>query len=172
MNPPGDVHEAPWSWLLRIITVLGSLLLLGSVATMNVVTVPIRSVEVLLLVTQVLVALILPLCALTLIRGYRIGEGALWIRRWWWWTRVPLDGLREVEVVPNGMRGSIRLCGNGGLFSITGWYWNRRIGRFRAYITDPSRTVLLRIGEKKILVSPGDPERFAAELRALMPAGG
>ena len=62
----------------------------------------------------------------------------------------------------------MRLFGNGGLFGITGWFWNRRFGRFRAYATDPGRVVLLRYRDgRKIVVTPHDVQQFIVRVRTL-----
>lgn len=73
-------------------------------------------------------------------------------------------GLISAEAMPEAMSGSLRTCGNGGAFSFTGWYWSRRLGAFRAYVTDLNRTVVLRFGKRTVIVSPGAPEDFAKEL--------
>jgi hypothetical protein len=56
--------------------------------------------------------------------------------------------------------GSVRTCGNGGLYSFTGWYWNQELGRYRAFVTDHAKIVVLRYPESTVVVSPGDPEGF------------
>ena len=104
--------------------------------------------------------------ALFVIRSYVIEPNALAIRRLLWTTRWALTGLQSAEVMPEVMRGSLRLCGNGGLFSITGWYRNRTLGNYRAFVTDFKRTVVLRFPARTIVVSPENPERFVAEISA------
>ena len=61
--------------------------------------------------------------------------------------------------------GSIRLVGNGGLFSYTGRYRNRALGPYQAWVNDMNRTVVLRFAERTLVVSPADPEAFAQEIR-------
>ena len=99
-----------------------------------------------------------------MVRGYALVDGMLLIRRPGWDTRIPLDGLQSVEALPNAMGRSIRLCGNGGLFSITGLYRNKRLGNYRAFVNDLSRTVVLRFADRTIVVSPDDPQGFVEEL--------
>jgi hypothetical protein len=110
-----------------------------------------------------------------MVRGYVLTETHLEVRRLGWRTVLPLAGLVTVTGEPQGLRGSLRLFGNGGLFGISGWFWNRRIGRFRAYATDPERVVLLRYGDgKKVVVTPHDVQHFIVRARALAninPAG-
>ena len=52
------------------------------------------------------------------------------------------------------------LAGNGGLFSFSGWYCNKALGTYRAWVTDPGKTVVLRYGVKTVVVSPSEPEAF------------
>lgn len=99
-----------------------------------------------------------------LVRGYRIESRSLCIRRLGWWTRLDLRGLKSAEADPGAMKASIRLFGNGGLFSFTGWYWNRRLGRYRAFITDPARSVVLRFEDRTVVVSPDSPDDFVRSL--------
>jgi hypothetical protein len=121
-------------------------------------------------------ALLLPLgllagCGLFTVRAYRLSNGTLEIRRLLWWTRLPLAGLRSVEVRPDALTGAIRTCGNGGFFSFTGWYWSKSLGPFRAYVTDLRNTVVLRFERRTLLLSPADPEAFARALRAAADLG-
>ena len=51
-----------------------------------------------------------------------------------------------------------RLCGIGGLFVFCGLFWSRKLGRYRAYITDPRRAVVLRFGNKVVVVTPDEPD--------------
>lgn len=104
--------------------------------------------------------------ALFLIREYTIEPRELLIRRLLWTTRLPLAGLKSAVFHPKAMSGSIRLLGNGGMFSFTGWYRNRALGLYRAFVTDLNQTVILRFEKKTIVVSPENPERFAAEINA------
>ncbi len=57
-----------------------------------------------------------------------------------------------------------RLCGNGGLFSFTGLCRNQALGSYRAFVTDETRTVVLRFPNRTAVVSPADPGKFAESL--------
>jgi hypothetical protein len=103
-------------------------------------------------------------CALFIVRGYTVTPDTLIIQRPLWQTRIPLAELQSAESVPHAMRGSIRTFGNGGFFSFTGSYRNQRLGAYRAFVTDPHRTVVLRIPKRTIVVSPESPEDFVREL--------
>ena len=101
------------------------------------------------------------------VRGYEVTDDAVLVQRLFWVTRLPRRSLISATLEPNAFTGTVRTCGNGGLYSISGWYWNKRIGTFRALVTDPKRTVVLRFSDRKpVVVSPGDPEGF---IRALFP---
>jgi len=62
------------------------------------------------------------------------------------------------------MRGSIRLFGNGGLFSFSGFFRNQALGIYRAYVTDPALTVVLVFAERTLVISPVQPEAFVKRL--------
>lgn len=114
---------------------------------------------------QALLLSLIPLCALFVVRGYAITPDAVLIRRAFWWTRLPRKELTSAEVVPNAMRRALRVCGNGGFYSVTGFFWSRSLGHFRPYVTDLSRTVVLRFGCRTVVLSPEDPEEFVRALR-------
>jgi len=103
---------------------------------------------------------------LFMVRGYVLTESQIEVQRLGWSTVLPFAGLAAVSGEPQGLQGSLRLFGNGGLFGISGWFWNRRIGRFRAYATDPERAVLLRYRDgKQVVVTPHDVQHFIVQLR-------
>jgi hypothetical protein len=102
--------------------------------------------------------------ALWTVRGYVLEPGVLRVRRLLWDTCLPLDGLESARWDPEATRGSLRLFGNGGLYSYHGWFWNRRLGRYRLYATDPKRAVVLRFARRTIVVSPGEPADFVRAL--------
>lgn len=104
--------------------------------------------------------------ALFIIRSYTVGARELLIERLFWTTRVPLNDLQSAGFQPEAMRGSWRLWGNGGMLSITGWYRNRALGTYRAFVTELKNTVVLRFANKTIVVSPENPEQFVSEISA------
>ena len=109
------------------------------------------------------------MAALFCIRGYALEGTTLLIRRLVWTTRISLSGLESVESVPKAMSGSLRTFGNGGLYSFTGWYWNRPLGSYRAWVTDLRNTVVLRVGGRTMVISPEPPEAFVVALRDVLP---
>jgi hypothetical protein len=112
-----------------------------------------------------LLAVIPALCALFMVRGYRVTPDAILVLRPGWVTRLPRAGLLSADFEPGALRRSLRLCGNGGFFSFTGLYWNRELGRHRVFVTDGQRTVVLRYGHRTVVVSPDQPGEFVRELR-------
>lgn len=149
---------APWQTALKLISAIASLILIG-ISIMGTL----RNNLWISLPPQGLLAA----CLFFTVRGYVLGPEALFVKRLGWNSRIPLAGLQSVEVDPRAMNGSIRTCGNGGLFSISGWYWSRRQGAFRAFATDTANSVVLRFPRQTIVVTPGEPERFATELRRI-----
>jgi hypothetical protein len=117
------------------------------------------------------VMLMVPGAALFTVRSYAFDGATLLIERLLWTTRIPLAGLLSAVVEEKAMCGSIRTFGNGGLFSFTGWYWSKRLGAYRAYVTDLRRPVVLRMAHRTIVVSPDRPEEFAREAIAAARAG-
>jgi hypothetical protein len=110
---------------------------------------------------------LLGLAAVYIIRGYSISNDAVFVHRLFWRTRLPVHHLQAVRVDPDAMRGSVRVFGNGGLFSVSGIYRNATLGRYRAYVTDPANAVVLRFPSKTVVLSPAGPEAFAKELEAV-----
>lgn len=157
--------SAPWSVGVKIITVLGLALLLG---ISFIGSQKISESEPLL---ARLAAALLPLVILLgtlpfIVRGYVIADGELRIERLGWENRFALADVVSVEANPDAMRWSLRLFGDGGLFGYFGWFWNRRLGTYRAYGTNPKNTVVLKLNDRTIVVTPHDPARFVAEVSA------
>ena len=158
--------SAPWSRSLRVLTTAAVALLLALVL-IGVLVGPRQSwVWRMAMVGLPLVILVGSL--LFMVRGYVLTDSGIEVRRLGWSTALPFAGLVAVSGAPQGLRGSLRLFGNGGLFAISGWFWNRRIGRFRAYATDPERAVLLRYRDgKQVVVTPHDVQHFIVRVRSL-----
>ncbi len=109
--------------------------------------------------------------ALFTVRGYRLEGRQLFVRRLLWETRLDLAGLRSAEADPGLLKGSLRLFGNGGLYSFSGLFWNRTLGRYRAWVTHHEDVVVLRFEDRVWVVSPAAPLRFAAAAEELTLAG-
>lgn len=164
---------APWSKLLWVATIFSTAILLAvGYAAWRVVPRGMGKpaaelVGTIVAWTSPLVALI---AVLFVVRGFALEGRNLVVQRLLWSTVLPLDDLRSVAADPDVLRGSLRVVGNGGLFSITGTFWNRRLGRYRAFITDPKKVVVLVTPSKAIALSPDDPQMFIDRVRSLFPA--
>lgn len=151
--------RAPWSRSLKLGTG-AALVILASVALVGVFTGP-RQLAIWWAAMVVLPILIVLSALPFLVRGYTLGEHTLEIERLGWTTVLPLAGLEKASGDLELLRGSLRVFGNGGLFSITGWFWNRRVGFYRAYATDLSRAVFLKYKDRRpVLVTPHDTYHF------------
>ena len=60
------------------------------------------------------------------------------------------------------MANSWRTWGNGGFFSFSGHFVNTALNRYRAFVTDLSRTVVLDTPRGVLVVSPDAPQEFVA----------
>ncbi len=150
---------APWGWSLILVSVAATCACVaaGVIAAVDLVSTGHAGLAaiVCLLPTSVWAG-----CGLFAIRGYTFIPGLLLVHRLFWETRVSLAGLQSVTFEPNVMRWSLRAWGNGGLFAFSGWYWRRRLGWFRAFVTDLNKTVVLRSPGQTIVISPDLPEQF------------
>jgi hypothetical protein len=148
--------EAPWCSRLRTVTVLVGVMLVAMFAIGLMVHQPI------MVVVAVLVMLLpIPWAVL----GFTLTPDAIEVVRPGWTLRLPLKALQSVTAEPTAMRGSIRLMGNGGLYAFTGLYRSDALGRYRAYVTDPARAVVLRYPDRTVVVTPDQPERFVQRVR-------
>lgn len=158
--------SAPWSRSLRLLTAVAVIVLVSVALAILLIAPRLPPPVRVALVGAPLLVLLLAL--LFMVRGYIVTESQIEVRRLGWRTILPLAGLVAVTGEPEGMRGSLRLLGNGGLFAICGWFWNRRIGRYRAYATDPERAVLLRYRDgAKVVLTPHDVQHFIVRVRRL-----
>lgn len=151
-------YRAPWSPLLIWVSALATLLCVGISISAVVHSGPYFIVSGLLPLALVLG------CALFTVRGYVLTLDAILVQRLFWFTRLPRAGLVSAVFTPGAMKSSLRTCGNGGFYSFSGWYWNRTLGSYRAFVTEPKNSVVLRYGRRTIVISPADPEEFVREL--------
>jgi hypothetical protein len=161
---------APWATALKVISVSSTvvLLVLGYVAY-RAIPVPSGFTHGFGFGVALVFPAILLGAFLFSVAGYDLNAGDLYVRRPLWATRVPLAGLRRAYHEPTACRRSLRVFGNGGLYSFTGLYWNRSLGRFRLFGTDLSRAVVLVLEGRTVVVTPENPEAFVAHLRQLHP---
>jgi hypothetical protein len=99
------------------------------------------------------------------VRGYRLVGNELRVERAWRTLRFPLDGLTEVMPDRAALRWALKIQGNDGLGAIAGRYRSRRLGPFRAYLTDPENAVVLRWPSRCLVISPRQPAWFVEAVR-------
>lgn len=154
--------SAPWSLAVKITTVIVMALLFG-ITSIGSRLLP-DSTPPLARLAIAIVPLVILLSTLPfIVRGYVLADGELHIERLGWQNRVALAGVVSVNADPEAMRGSLRLFGSGGLFGFFGWFRNKTLGTYRAYGTDPKNTVVLKLKNRTIVITPHDPERFVEE---------
>jgi hypothetical protein len=161
-----EVHfRAPWSVSLWVIS-LGATLILAAagVGGALLLTEPPASVKALL---GGVIFLTLAVNALFTVRGYALGNEALYVKRLLWWTEIGLDGLQSVVVDRDACRRSIRLFGNGGLFAFAGLFRNKKLGRYRLCGTDLKRAVVLKFSDRTWVITPHNPEDFARQVKRI-----
>ena len=156
-------YQAPWGKALHICSGILIVLAIASIVASNHLRAFISPAFLAPFTLWLLPGIVLG-CLPFMIRGYAITDDSILIRRLFWTTRLDRSGLKSAESIPIAMKGSLRTCGNGGVFSFTGWYWNKSLGFYRAFVTDLNRTVVLRFGTRTVVVSPDDPEGFADAL--------
>jgi hypothetical protein len=157
-------YAAPWGKLLVGLTAFSTLICLGvSIAVgLNMRSIP--ETEDIVRAAAALPMLVVVVAALFMVRGYVVTADEIIVQRPLWSNHFERARLQSASVDPDALRGSIRLFGNGGLFSFTGWFRSPKLGRYRAYVTDPARCVILRFADRIIVVSPADPAAFVRDL--------
>ena len=162
---------APWSRILKLVTALGAVLLAGAgIVAYRAIPVPSGFTHNFGLGIALLFPLILVFSLLLTVTGYTVSSSDLVVQRLFWGTRVSLSGLQNVRLDPSLCKGSLRIFGNGGLFSFTGLYYNRRLGRYRLFATNFTNTVLLTTPNRKIVITPANANAFVEHIHHIFPA--
>ena len=157
-NQTAKYYKAPWSTALVVVTSAVTVLLLGITLGLAI-----YGRGILPWVGLLPLAILIGSVPFT-VRGYTVTPDAILVHRLFWTTRLPLSGLESARFEPEAMRGSIRTFGNGGLFSITGFFRNKALGSYRAFVTDQHQTVVLHYSGRTVVVSPSSPEEFAHDI--------
>lgn len=76
--------------------------------------------------------------------------------------RVRYGPILKCSTLETRLTGAIGLFRNGGLFAVSGIFWNRALGTFRAYVTTskPTAMLLIQTPRHKIIISPENPQAF------------
>ncbi|MCL4801272.1 MAG: PH domain-containing protein [Burkholderiales bacterium] len=159
---------APWGLMLRSATALATLVLFGMPFAMWHAA-PGRESSAVPLAFFAAAIVLIGVASLFMIRGYRLDAAGLHVERLLWADRIALDGLRGAWADHQATARSLRLFGNSGFFCIAGLFSNRKLGRYRAFATDPQRAVVLDLAPRKIVVTPDDPWAFLDALRHRFP---
>jgi len=157
--------NAPWGMTLKLITMF-TIVLLIAVPIIGLAAIP-SGGAVWLIVMVASPIIILVAAAFFMIRGYELTRDELLIQRLGWKSKLNLQGLQTAEIDPEAMKRSIRLFGNGGLFCFAGQFRNKKLGRYRAYATDPKLAVILKFTDKVVVVTPARPDRFVTQINRL-----
>ncbi len=157
---------APWSmsvkWITGItVTFLAILVVFG---ISQVEEIGSGSSILLALLTVVLPALVLVLSACWMIRGFVLSGDSLLIQRLGWQSKLDLTELVSADADPEAMDKSLRTWGNGGIFCFCGRFRNTKLGAYRAYATDPKRSVVLKFQDQTVVVTPDRPDDFVASI--------
>ena len=92
-------------------------------------------------------------------------------RRWAEPVEIPVSSVRAAEVLPGDRIGRLRKVSG---FSSSGHAWGRfrsdRLGQFRLYAWGRGGWVLLRTDDGNVVLTPADPDRFVADVRAAIEA--
>ena len=159
---------APWGRALKAVSVIACVLLIAMpCAIVAAVQMPLAA-KIITVATSVL---IVAGSAGFMVLGFEIENGVLLVKRPGWMTAISLVGLESVEFDPLAMKGAIRVMGNGGLFAFNGLFWSKRFGRFRVYLNDFDRAVILKFADRVVVVAPDDPERFVEACGSLIKSG-
>jgi hypothetical protein len=154
---------APWSRSLKAGSVF-AVVMLASVAGAGIFVMPARMLLARCMMVGVPVS-VLAIAFLSIVSGYTLTATQLEIERPLWSTVFPLAQLLSVAGDAEVFKGSLRLFGNGGIFSFTGLFWKRGLGLYRAFATDPARAVILKFKKRTIVVTPADPLHFIVRVR-------
>ena len=154
---------APWSRSLKTASTV-STGLLALIAAVGTFSLPARlwPAHALMIALPVMV---LAIAFVNMVSGYALSSTELEVRRPLWSNSFSLAELLAVNGDPQAFKGALRLFGNGGLFSFTGYFWTRRLGLYRAFATDPARAVVLKFGRRNIVITPDDPLHFIVRVR-------
>lgn len=162
--------RAPWSKGLKVMT--STTVAVLALVMLAAIFAPMRPPPIVAVVLIGLPPLLAAAMYASRVRGYVLAEDAITVLRGFRDTRLPLAGLRSVTGDVDAMLGSIRVLGNGGVFSFTGRYWNMKLGWYRAFATDPSRAVVLRYQKGTVVITPHDPQHFIMRARTFLKVTG
>lgn len=103
--------------------------------------------------------------------NYTLTSDQLIISRLFPNVSIDRNDIKSLELLnEQDIRSSVRTLGVGGLFGYFGKFANLKLGSMTWYATRTDRTVLVRtVDERKIILTPDEPEKFVADFNALTP---
>ncbi len=163
-------HAAPWPTSLKVVSLLGTIGLgAASYVAYRAVPTPLGFTHNFGLGVAAIPVLVLLSSLFFVVSGYSVDPTRLSVERLITSTSVPLAGLTHVWFDPNVCKGSIRVFGNGGLFSFSGWFYSKRLGRYRLFVTDFRKAVVLSFPTRNVVISPAAPQAFIEHLHHILP---
>jgi len=171
-----SVFAAPWDQKITLVTVLVSLLLLGSTAFviwLALERVPSAAIRALLLFGALVALAALAGGALLAPRRYTIQDDRVVVERAVCPVEIPIASIRAVEPLARGsLSGSLRVAGSGGAFGYFGRFRNQALGDYRMYATRSDGYVIVR-ADRLYVLTPEAPDRFIEAVnRARRPHAG
>ena len=157
---------APRSTMIKVVTWIVVVVFAAVVVLPLWQKLPARILWTILVADACVILILVAVWFASRIRVITISGQTLSIKMTFWTTAFDLAGLRSVELKPDAFKGSLRSFGNGGLGAFHGYFYSKRMGKFRGYVTDANRAVVLRWEEpaKCVVVSPRDTEFFIEEV--------
>jgi len=161
---------APWSTGLKVTSALGTVILVGAgIGAYRAIPVPTGFTHQFGLVVALILPAILVGSLIFIVTGYEVEGTELYVKRLLSSTRISFQGLNRVWIEPAVCKGTIRVFGNGGLFSFSGWFYSRRLGRYRLFATTLSRSVVLVLPARVVVITPAEPVVFIEHVRQSLP---
>jgi hypothetical protein len=99
------------------------------------------------------------------LRQYRLVGGELRIELRFRTMRFPLAGLVSATPDREAMSHAWKMWGDDGLGAVTGRFRSRRLGAFRACLTDAEHAVVLRWPDRCLVISPQQHSFFVEAVR-------
>lgn len=168
---PRHFSAAPWPTALKATSALGTLLLAGlGYGADRAIPTPTGFTHVFGLGVALVFPAIAVVGLLFVVSGYDVDGGDLYVQRLLWSTRIPREGLTSLRHEPAASEGSIRIIGNAGLFAFTGLYQGKSLGRYRLFATDFTRSAVLALPRRAVIITPAAPDAFIEYLHHRFPA--
>ena len=160
-----SLFSAPWARSLKSMTAL-SIAILVAIPLIGIFSGP-REYIGWILGMIVMPLFVLMVAVFFIIRGYVLRQDALIVQRLGWTSNISLGDLMSAEINPAAMSRSLRTFGNGGMFCFAGAFNNKKLGPYRAFATDPERSVILKFSNRTVVVTPGNPDQFVKRLKEI-----